>query len=1208
MFTRIKQVFKINSGVILTLVFFVACLGISEVTITRFNQQQNDKSWQAADIKGKEIKALLDLKLSELYKINILETYIVTLNGKVQPTEIEAFLISLYKGSHYLRNIGIAPNNQLTYLYPLAGNEKALGLNYKDNLAQWPAVERVMQEHTAYLAGPLELVEGTSGIIYLVPVFLNDGTYWGVITTVLNSTEFLSVIQSEINKTELQVAIRNKDGKETDSKTNVFYGHASFFNGDGVHVNIPVPSGNWEMVVKPVGGVTTLAKSFRIITVVLSLILSLIIYQFLFSKRQDKRNKLVEGYLKSSKISLQTVLNSIPAEMAILNREGFVLACNEAWLQYGIATPQLTGYPKLGAVIQTNLAETCGEANTNFNNPDSSDLNCENCGVCATLEGKLAAFSKEYQAGSDPKQWHHVVITPIGGHSKNGIIVMHTDITKRKLIDEDLRANKELLNSIIDSTPSNIFAFDLQNRFILLNKTQEDFYGKCKDEVLGKTVHDFFPDDIANKLEADNNYVLTTGNSLLVEELLVRQLDNTKHTMLTSKFPIRNNMGEIIGLAGVATNITSRKQSDKQLRLSDTALNTINQGVVITDAEQNIQWTNVAFEQLSGYNQAEILGENCSILQGPLSDPKTRKQLKTALKEHNVFDGEILHYHKDGTAFWNQLTILPIMDDQNLLTNFMCISRDITEQKQINTNLLDAQQAAEHASVVKTQFLAMMSHEIRTPLNAILGMQELLTHTRLDNTQTEYLKTATLAGNNLLALINDILDLTKVESGKLDLEDIPFNAIEMTQFCVQLLSMPAEAKGLKLITDIDPELTPWISGDPLRFRQVVLNLLSNAIKFTEQGSVTIKLSSTSSTDSACVLLVEVIDTGIGIPKDLQTGLFEVFVQVDPSDTRKYGGSGLGLAISKRLVTLWGGQIGIDSTPSVGSRFWFTVGTLAEAPNQPIISTIKQDDSNIPNTCIARVLLVEDSLINQAVMTAMLRNGGHQVDLADCGAKGIEAASENVYDLILMDVSMPDMSGMEATAIIRQLGGAAAKVPIIAITAHALSGYQEMCLAAGMNSYATKPISQKDLLALVDTWCCVNLNSQTTAVLSPLLEISPALPVDEQETNIDKAILDELTATLGQAQVKELLQIYLTELNTRCETIKQAIISQDLSVLSREGHTIKSSSATFGATALQSVGKELEACGYNDDLATALLVVERLLPCAEATMKVMALHC
>ena len=641
--------------------------------------------------------------------------------------------------------------------------------------------------------------------------------------------------------------------------------------------------------------------------------------------------------------------------------------------------------------------------------------------------------------------------------------------------------------------------------------------------------------------------------------------------------------------------------------MSDVALNTINQAVLITDSKQNIQWSNLAFEQLSGYKQAEILGGNCRFLQGPLSDPKTIKQIKAAIKEQNVFSGELINYTKDGAIFWNRLTIIPIMDDQNRLTNFLSISRDITEQKQINTNLINAQQAAEHASVVKSQFLAMMSHEIRTPLNAILGMQELLTHTPLDSTQASYLQTATLAGNNLMALVNDILDLTKVEANILVLEDIPFNVIDLTHLCVQLLTVTTEAKGLKLNTIIDPELTPWISGDPFRFRQVLLNLVSNAIKFTEQGSVTIKLSSTSSIDSACVLLVEVIDTGIGIPKDLQTGLFEVFVQVDPSDTRKYGGSGLGLAICKRLVALWNGDIGLDSTPLIGSRFWFTAGTLAEAPKQTLIPSKKQDNSLERFTYIARVLLVEDSLLNQAVMATMLRSAGHQVDLADCGAKGIEAASEKDYDIILMDVSMPDMSGMEATAIIRQLGGAAANVPIIAITAHAFAGYKKKCLAAGMNAYATKPINQKDLLALVDTWA-TNKDSQTTAVISPLVKDSPELPLDEHEINIDKAMVDELTATLGKAQVKELLQIYLTELNSRCETIKQAIISQDLSVLSREGHTIKSSSATFGATALQALGKELEACGYNDDLATALLVADKLLLCAEATMKMMALHC
>ena len=454
MFTRIKQVFMAKSHIFLTLLIFVACLGLSDLATTKFIQQQNNKSWQAADIKGKEIKALLDLKLSELYKINILETYIATLNGKIQPTEIEAFLASLYKGSHYIRNIGIAPNNQIAYLYPLAGNEKALGLNYKDNLAQWPAVERVMQEHTTYLAGPLQLVEGTSGIIYLVPVFLNDGTYWGVITAVLNTTEFLSVIQSELNKTELQVALRNKDGKGADDNSKVFYGNASLFNSDSVHVTIPVPSGNWELVLKPIGGATTIAKSFRIITVVVSLILSLLIYQFLFSQRQAKKNKLVEIDLESSKISLQTVLNSIPAEMAILNHQGVIIACNEAWLRYAMNKPKLPGIPVLGAPVGTHYIQICKEADSGFMMDVQDKAIRQDCGICGVLAGDLFHFNKECKRDDDGViSWYKIVATPIRDkedNKDNGVILMHSDISRRKQNEEDLRLSNSMKRAVLN--------------------------------------------------------------------------------------------------------------------------------------------------------------------------------------------------------------------------------------------------------------------------------------------------------------------------------------------------------------------------------------------------------------------------------------------------------------------------------------------------------------------------------------------------------------------------------------------------------------------------------------------------------------------------------------------------------------------------------------------------------------------------------------
>ena len=775
------------------------------------------------------------------------------------------------------------------------------------------------------------------------------------------------------------------------------------------------------------------------------------------------------------------------------------------------------------------------------------------------------------------------------------ICVFAVDITKAKATTQQLHEKDLMWKFAVEGAGDGVWDWNMQTNDVYFSPIWKGMLGYNQDELINTidTWRDLLhTEDKASAYEILSDYL--NGNTTYYRNEFRLRCKNGLYKWILARGILisKDADGNPLRMIGTHSDISRRKETEKQLTLSDTALNIINQGILITDSEQKITWANNAFEELTGYEKAEMLGKNCRFLQGPLSDPETVKEIKKALYEHEIFFGEILNYHKDKTTFWNKLTILPVVDAQNKLTNFISISRDITEQKKIETGLRERQQQAEQANQVKSQFLAMMSHEIRTPLNAILGMQDLLVNTPLNAQQAEYVKHAAEGGALLLRLVNDILDLTKVEAGKIDLEKLDFDAASMLKICTELLDVKAQEKEVALHTIIEPDTITWIKGDPYRFRQIILNLVSNAIKFTEKGSVTVKLSNSSQIDDDCMLLFEVIDTGIGIPEDQQAGLFEVFVQVDPSDTRKYGGSGLGLAISKRLVTLWGGHIGLESTPYVGSRFWFTVGATAVAPEQTLMSSKNQDNSKVVFTCIFRVLLVEDSLLNQAVLAAMLRSAGHQVDLADCGAKGIEAASEKVYDIILMDVSMPDMSGMAATAIIRQLGGNNALVPIIAITAHALAGYQEMCLASGMNGYATKPISQKDLLALVDTWCA-NPETQMTAVINPLVENSP-------DIKIDKAMLDELTATLGQAQVKELLQIYLAELTTRCETIKQAIISQDLSILSREGHTIKSSSATFGATSLQALGKELEACGYNDDLATALLVAERLLPCAEAT--------
>ncbi len=416
---------------------------------------------------------------------------------------------------------------------------------------------------------------------------------------------------------------------------------------------------------------------------------------------------------------------------------------------------------------------------------------------------------------------------------------------------------------------------------------------------------------------------------------------------------------------------------------------------------------------------------------------------------------------------------------------FTATLRDITEFKKAEQALVDGQKQAEEANRAKSQFLAMMSHEIRTPLNALIGAQELLCNTDLNATQQHYLKIAFTAGNHLLLLVNDILDLTKVESGKLILEQIPFNALQIIEEALELVANSANEKNLVLSVNTTlPKNGLWIEGDPWRFRQVLLNLLTNAIKFTESGSISIRLSVNSTFINKGDLLIEITDTGIGILSAAQTHLFEIFSQVDPSDTRKQGGSGLGLTISKSLVDLWGGEIGVDSVPNQGSRFWFTCGKTIQAPEQEAVSlTIASTDQPIlpkipASVQQAHILLVEDNPINQTIMTYMLESQGHHVEVADSGQAAILAVTNSDYDLIFMDVSMPDMTGMEATQYIRALGGLKASVPIIAITAHALKGYEKMCLDSGMNGYATKPISQQQLLDLVTKWCCPNKPTDT----------------------------------------------------------------------------------------------------------------------------------
>ncbi len=391
--------------------------------------------------------------------------------------------------------------------------------------------------------------------------------------------------------------------------------------------------------------------------------------------------------------------------------------------------------------------------------------------------------------------------------------------------------------------------------------------------------------------------------------------------------------------------------------------------------------------------------------------------------------------------------------------------------KRTNEELKKAKRAAEAAAEAKAIFLANMSHELRTPMNGIIGMIEILKRTPLTEEQKEYLSIIESSGENLLTIINDILDLSKIESGRMELENIPFSLKEELTRVMNIMQIIADKKHLPLKLQIAPGVPQYLSGDPVRLKQIIINLVNNAIKFTEKGSVTVSVEKQGVEDGKVQLLFKVTDTGIGISPEGQKKLFQSFSQVDKSTTRKYGGTGLGLMISKNLVQMMDGEIGVDSVEGVGSTFWFYIFldvSDEETYRQYYRKENEQKEDSLRVHLKLKILLAEDNKINQKVAVLNLNNLGHKVDVANNGKEAVEKFKTGDYDLIFMDVHMPEMDGVEACQKIREIeknDGRIKKIPIIAMTANTSEDERKKYLEAGMDGYIGKPFKQKELIEI-----------------------------------------------------------------------------------------------------------------------------------------------
>jgi PAS domain S-box-containing protein len=760
--------------------------------------------------------------------------------------------------------------------------------------------------------------------------------------------------------------------------------------------------------------------------------------------------------------------------------------------------------------------------------------------------------------------------------------VVHVeDITERKRTEAALRESEKRFRVMADGCPAMMWVADAQGELQFINRTYREFYETtCEHLQQGKWQSLIHPDDAPKYLAAFQHAV--RAHKPFRAEARVRRSDGKWRWISSYAEPRMAPDGGYLGHVGLSPDVTERKRAEQALRSSEEKFRQLAENIhevfwIMTPAADEILYVSPAYEQVWGRSR-ESLYQNPTAWTEAIhrDDQQQAHALFARQMQGEAIDSEYRILTPDGQEKWIRDRAFPIRDQAAQLIRVVGIAEEITERKRYEQELIRAREGAEAANHAKSRFLANMSHEIRTPMNGVIGMIQLLLETELTLEQQQYANVVEKSGRVLLALIDNILDLSKVEAGKITMESLNLKVHDIVTDVVQFLRVQASAKGLQLHSRVSPEIPPLLQGDAHRLRQVLTNLCANAIKFTEHGAITVEATLDNQSDTRATVRFSITDTGIGICPERVAIIFSPFTQADDSTTRKYGGTGLGLAISKQLVEIMGGTIGVDSQQGKGSTFWFTVVfQSASLPQPPLASTppVRHLNSATPIGRKHRILIAEDNATNRALALAQLEKLGYQADAVANGAEAIEALQRSEYDLVLMDCEMPTMDGFEATHRIRE--SSHSHVPIIALTASAMSGDRARCIREGMDNYLAKPVDLRHLADVLAKWCLGPAPQSTVKTVGHDDPIQAAAVFDAA------ALLNRL---MGDRQLAStIVQGFLQDFPSQLNTLRQRFNEADRPGVRRQAHTLKGSAAAVSANRLSAIALKMEQAASAADL-------------------------